>query len=120
MGSSLRCALPEFFFRPQPYCQRKASRYSAGGGEQPPMQQQADKDQGDEQPEKKRGIGIFWHLENCQGARVDRGGADRFPAVGKQQTEEHTSELQSHVNLVCRLLLEKKKKTAQTLHRPRS
>src|SRR5690242_20916160 len=29
------------------------------------------------------------------------------------RSEEHTSELQSHVNLVCRLLLEKKKK--QTL-----
>src|SRR5690242_21203614 len=28
-----------------------------------------------------------------------------FPA----RSEEHTSELQSHVNLVCRLLLEKKK-----------
>src|SRR5690242_12909634 len=27
-----------------------------------------------------------------------------------QRSEEHTSELQSHVNLVCRLLLEKKKK----------
>src|SRR6266480_6459126 len=27
------------------------------------------------------------------------------------RSEEHTSELQSHVNLVCRLLLEKKKKT---------
>src|SRR5260370_29536156 len=27
-----------------------------------------------------------------------------------QQSEEHTSELQSHLNLVCRLLLEKKKK----------
>src|SRR5207237_2779714 len=26
------------------------------------------------------------------------------------QSEEHTSELQSHLNLVCRLLLEKKKK----------
>src|SRR6266480_5235996 len=33
-------------------------------------------------------------------------------AVGCQvevRSEEHTSELQSHVNLVCRLLLEKKK-----------
>src|SRR4051812_49928109 len=32
--------------------------------------------------------------------------------VGKhvgRRSEEHTSELQSHVNLVCRLLLEKKK-----------
>src|SRR5260370_23952157 len=33
-----------------------------------------------------------------------------------QRSEEHTSELQSHLNLVCRLLLEKKKKnvTAHT------
>src|SRR5690242_20789141 len=30
------------------------------------------------------------------------------------RSEEHTSELQSHVNLVCRLLLEKKKKTQNT------
>src|SRR5438477_1947583 len=30
-------------------------------------------------------------------------------ATGRR-SEEHTSELQSHVNLVCRLLLEKKKK----------
>src|SRR4051812_50069267 len=29
----------------------------------------------------------------------------------RSRSEEHTSELQSHVNLVCRLLLEKKKKT---------
>src|SRR5260370_28321930 len=28
------------------------------------------------------------------------------------RSEEHTSELQSHLNLVCRLLLEKKKKIA--------
>src|SRR5260370_8753065 len=27
-----------------------------------------------------------------------------------QRSEEHTSELQSHLNLVCRLLLEKKKR----------
>src|SRR5260370_25131917 len=31
-------------------------------------------------------------------------------AVGRgRRSEEHTSELQSHLNLVCRLLLEKKK-----------
>src|SRR5690242_12612475 len=30
------------------------------------------------------------------------------------RSEEHTSELQSHVNLVCRLLLEKKKKKKKT------
>src|SRR5690242_20827376 len=31
-------------------------------------------------------------------------------ALQVHRSEEHTSELQSHVNLVCRLLLEKKKK----------
>src|SRR5438477_9863836 len=31
------------------------------------------------------------------------------PAKEVLRSEEHTSELQSHVNLVCRLLLEKKK-----------
>src|SRR5438477_7542237 len=31
-------------------------------------------------------------------------------AASPVRSEEHTSELQSHVNLVCRLLLEKKKK----------
>src|SRR5260370_13775070 len=30
-----------------------------------------------------------------------------------RRSEEHTSELQSHLNLVCRLLLEKKKKEKQ-------
>src|SRR4051812_49470551 len=32
----------------------------------------------------------------------------------RARSEEHTSELQSHVNLVCRLLLEKKKTSAIT------
>src|SRR5947207_15761937 len=34
------------------------------------------------------------------------------------RSEEHTSELQSHSDLVCRLLLEKKKKTQGTEARP--
>src|SRR5260370_32751601 len=40
-----------------------------------------------------------------------------FPVSGcasriqEMRSEEHTSELQSHLNLVCRLLLEKKKNT---------
>src|SRR5690348_18090748 len=33
---------------------------------------------------------------------------------GRPRSEEHTSELQSPVHLVCRLLLEKKKKTKKT------
>src|SRR5690242_20805533 len=43
----------------------------------------------------------------------------RYPSRFKNgaepgRSEEHTSELQSHVNLVCRLLLEKKKETEYT------
>src|SRR5260370_28443888 len=34
------------------------------------------------------------------------------------RSEEHTSELQSHLNLVCRLLLEKKKKRPTRQRRP--
>src|SRR5260370_20688535 len=34
----------------------------------------------------------------------------RRPVSVPRRSEEHTSELQSHLNLVCRLLLEKKKK----------
>src|SRR4051812_49863426 len=41
-----------------------------------------------------------------------------IPPAPCARSEEHTSELQSHVNLVCRLLLEKKKKiiTTHTIH----
>src|SRR5690242_20942085 len=38
---------------------------------------------------------------------VRRGAKKQF-RDGENRSEEHTSELQSHVNLVCRLLLEKK------------
>src|SRR2546426_3105851 len=38
-----------------------------------------------------------------------------LPTVADRRSEEHTSELQSPCNLVCRLLLEKKKKK-QTEH----
>src|SRR5260370_13959505 len=37
-------------------------------------------------------------------------GALQLPQSVNPRSEEHTSELQSHLNLVCRLLLEKKKK----------
>src|SRR6266571_6223861 len=45
------------------------------------------------------------------------------PCGGRRgRSEEHTSELQSHVNLVCRLLLEKKKKkqNTPTLHKKKT
>src|SRR5699024_12216971 len=41
-----------------------------------------------------------------------RAAARRLSFEGNGRSEEHTSELQSRFDLVCRLLLEKKKKTA--------
>src|SRR5689334_23704781 len=41
-------------------------------------------------------------------------GGSGFDAV-TNRSEEHTSELQSQFHLVCRLLLEKKKKTKKTI-----
>src|SRR5260370_23577466 len=47
----------------------------------------------------------WWHLPSTgPGWRTSRSPA-------RVRSEEHTSELQSHLNLVCRLLLEKKKET---------
>src|SRR3989454_9336634 len=41
--------------------------------------------------------------------------AGRTAAAGVPRSEEHTSELQSPCNLVCRLLLEKKKNKSQAI-----
>src|SRR2546425_2431100 len=48
-----------------------------------------------------------------RGAREERARADR-----DDRSEEHTSELQSLAYLVCRLLLEKKKKKSKTKSEP--
>src|SRR5260370_22691746 len=46
----------------------------------------------------------------CDALELARLLAFRVPAAAQRpRSEEHTSELQSHLNLVCRLLLEKKK-----------
>src|SRR2546427_1036508 len=51
------------------------------------------------------------HEPDRDGDRADRGqGGQQRPARRGRRSEEHTSELQSQSNLVCRLLLEKKKK----------
>src|SRR2546426_8734449 len=47
-------------------------------------------------------------MGHCFGDSQD---IQRTNARGQQRSEEHTSELQSPCNLVCRLLLEKKKNT---------
>src|SRR2546426_6377922 len=72
---------------------------------------------------RSRGIGLLARGEvparRGEHAAVDPGGAGGGPVVPEvaeagQRSEEHTSELQSPCNLVCRLLLEKKKKTTHT------
>src|SRR5260370_28892301 len=60
----------------------------------------------------------------AEGHRRNLSGAHCAPALVPAQgdaaprSEEHTSELQSHLNLVCRLLLEKKKDYMSTLSLP--
>src|SRR5256885_9799065 len=66
---------------------------------------------------------LFRSLPRAPGGIVGRGlrrqqrqliavhGARRVALAPARRSEEHTSELQSPCNLVCRLLLEKKKKT---------
>src|SRR5207248_5214910 len=59
----------------------------------------------------------YWHARETAGrapaaARARRGRSPR-PRRRKTRSEEHTSELQSPYDLVCRLLLEKKKTTAK-------
>src|SRR5260370_22544691 len=52
-------------------------------------------------------LGPGWHGKNlCLPAQRALSPGDHG---GPGRSEEHTSELQSHLNLVCRLLLEKKK-----------
>src|SRR2546426_8344218 len=49
--------------------------------------------------------------------RVDPGRRPRVLPCRRARSEEHTSELQSPCNLVCRLLLEKKKNTSTCVAR---
>src|SRR5256885_11915450 len=61
--------------------------------------QRAGEGEGDQETEKRE----HRRLERADGLRRRRAGAR------EHRSEEHTSELQSPCNLVCRLLLEKKK-----------
>src|SRR5260370_17116541 len=68
---------------------------------------------------------LFRSLDQLADGPVALGQADGehvSPGLGQGKregrSEEHTSELQSHLNLVCRLLLEKKKTNKSPLTTP--
>src|SRR5438132_10588173 len=60
-----------------------------------------------------------WRASGGPGAAWSGSASSAWPgSSGSARSEEHTSELQSHSDLVCRLLLEKKKKnTKQKNHK---
>src|SRR5205814_8560488 len=57
-------------------------------------------------------------LASLQNLEAEPWRPQRAPRLGLERSEEHTSELQSLRHLVCRLLLEKKKKRAPRRRRP--
>src|SRR2546430_12595657 len=67
-------------------------------------------------PRRRRiGVSALAAGEGREG-REGREGAVGVVVAAAGRSEEHTSELQSQSNLVCRLLLEKKKQTSGNLH----
>src|SRR4029077_21291812 len=52
---------------------------------------------------------LFRSMRSPRGPRSMSSTLQDAPNAWATRSEEHTSELQSHLNLVCRLLLEKKK-----------
>src|SRR2546427_6409819 len=63
-----------------------------------------------EPPIRDRGLRV-----RCCATSCFRSGLVRKHEVAQHRSEEHTSELQSQSNLVCRLLLEKKKQRKPTV-----
>src|SRR5687768_18253330 len=63
-------------------------------------------------PPSQRFAGVFYDVHPVVGVEGRIGLTDRIelvPGVRLTRSEEHTSELQSRLHLVCRLLVEKKK-----------
>src|SRR2546430_9134381 len=71
-------------------------------------------------------VGALQHADQVPLQRVDRARDEARPGPERERarrhrvirSEEHTSELQSQSNLVCRLLLEKKNKKTKCLTEP--
>src|SRR2546422_5967125 len=73
--------------------------------------------QGQAPPAPRLALDALHRLERA--ARQPAAVAEHADLHALARSEEHTSELQSRLHLVCRLLLEKKKITRPTPHRPR-
>src|SRR5260370_20434052 len=96
-----RLALPRWFSSPKSLCAspRRPARHPLEGAARDP-------------PPKYEHARISHGLRNRQSSCWENEQPVGFAALGRPpRSEEHTSELQSHLNLVCRLLLEKKKPT---------
>src|SRR5256885_4533846 len=66
---------------------------------------------------RQQSVSDLLHARFAQGELAQQAGLDAGELVGaRRRSEEHTSELQSPCNLVCRLLLEKKKNRTTPLH----
>src|SRR2546425_13302765 len=87
----------------------RASGEGAGGSERPPhgrapvlrLHHRAQRCRQELRDQVFRGHGLFLRRQSAH---------DAHPDLRRSRSEEHTSELQSLAYLVCRLLLEKKKK----------
>src|SRR2546427_4482835 len=55
-----------------------------------------------------------WADARAAAASYGAAKGQRYPTIAASRSEEHTSELQSQSNLVCRLLLEKKENIMHT------
>src|SRR6266480_4467148 len=97
------------------------AQWTCLGGRKPPSRRPlcARRSQADPRGRSRRGIcrGLGRRDPRSKARLEGRARADqaaprtRASSRRPSRSEEHTSELQSHVNLVCRLLLEKKKNT---------
>src|SRR5256885_9918998 len=66
-------------------------------------------------PQRLRGETATFEIRIGEQVIVEEGRRITARHVRQLRSEEHTSELQSPCNLVCRLLLEKKKKNSDTV-----
>src|SRR5437016_8024236 len=101
---------------PNPFGPDRRQRISAAASDQRARQSEAGRARRRDCRARRRGPSVFPVTaepgtgQETPAVRRIRHRLCRRPAALQSRSEEHTSELQSLTNLVCRLLLEKKKK----------